>query len=295
MFSTRRSFLLRTAALLTVPILLTLGLTMGAQATTAAPFTTSIASLPVDPNSAAYIADAQANMSPKYLQFTTSSSWVYPVYHTTTADPIYSITSSGNTYKIRIPLGATPMSGNDGAMISIDPAGDVSYSLHHAAFSGGVWTASGISRTKLSSNWLDKSLGGDALNFGHRGVPVPVMVAQNGEVASGVINHALEIYWYETGTGHVFPMANGESKGTGVVPEGYFLRLRSDAATQTLVDALKPNARVVAKALQTYGGMIGDNAGGSKSAIKLERGFTGFASTDLQSISLDHYDFVKIP
>jgi hypothetical protein len=295
MFSIPRLSLRRTVAILTAPVLLTLGLAMGAGASTAAPFTTSVAALPVAANSAAYIADAKANMSPNYLQFVTSASWAFPIYRVTTADPLYSVNVKGTIYKIRIPVGATPMGGSDGALISIDNGADVSYTLFQAAFANGTWTATGVSRTRLSSNWLGKSLGGDALNFGHRGVPVPTMAAQNSEVASGHIDHALEIYWFETAGTYTFPMTGGESRQTGLVPEGYFLRLRSDAATQTLVDALKPNARVVAKALQTYGGMIGDNAGGTKSTIKLERGFTGFAATDLQSISIDHYDFVKIP
>ncbi len=294
---TIRNFSLCAVATLTGSILL-IGLTAGANANSvdiSSTFATHIARLPAAANSAKYIAAAKANMSPKYLKLATKSSWAFPIYHTTLADPVYPIHAKGTTYHVRIPKGATPMGGSDGALISKDKAAGVSFSLFQANFNNGVWSAGGISRTRLSSTWLDRSLGGSRHNFGHRGVPVPIMAVRKKDIANRVIHHALEIYWFETAGTHVYPMSGGEPSHTGIVPEGYFLRLKSNAATQELVKALKPHARIVAKALQTYGGMIGDNAGGDRSMIKVQRGVTGFSAKNLRSIKIGHYDFVKIP
>jgi hypothetical protein len=115
------------------------------------------------------------------------------------------------------------------------------------------------------------------------------------EIARGVIRHAVEVHWFETSDTHVYPMSGGESGHTGIVPEGYFLRLKSNPSTQRLVRALKPRARIVAKALQTYGGMIGDNAGGEKTTIKVQRGAHVLSERGLHSIKIGHYDFVKLP
>jgi hypothetical protein len=257
-------------------------------------FATQVARLPVAANSAKYMAAARAQMNPRYLKFATSRSWAFPIYRATRRDPVYAIHVRGKTYHVRIPKGAKPMGGSDGAMISRDKAAGKAFSLFQASFNNGKWSAGGISRTQLSTNWLDRSLGGSSHNFGHRGVPVPLMAVRKKELRNGVIRHAVEIYWYETAGTHVYPMSGQESGHTGVVPEGYFLRLKSNAGTNRLVKRLKPHARIIARALQTYGGMIGDNAGGSKSMIKVQRGVKGLSADALHSIKLKHYEFVKL-
>jgi hypothetical protein len=93
------------------------------------------------------------------------------------------------------------------------------------------------------------------------------------EIQRGKIRHRLEIYWHETasrtpeGRSAYFPMTGSESGKSGVVPEGAVIRIRPTLNLKRL--SLSPAAYVIARALQKYGAVVGDNSGQGNS-LKLQ-------------------------
>jgi hypothetical protein len=88
------------------------------------------------------------------------------------------------------------------------------------------------------------------------------------------LGHVLEIFWVETddAAGHIHPMVGHESPRSGWGAEGW--RLAIDPAVDLTTRACTPQALVIARTLQNFGGYIGDNSGGA-TAIKAEQDRTG--------------------
>jgi hypothetical protein len=119
------------------------------------------------------------------------------------------------------------------------------------------------------------------------------------EIQRGKIRHRLEIYWHETasrtpeGRSAYFPMTGSESGKSGVVPEGAVIRIRPTLNLKRL--SLSPAAYVIARALQKYGAVVGDNSGQGNS-LKLQ-GNTNWGGilnrNSLAKIPWSDYVFVK--
>jgi hypothetical protein len=262
------------------------------------------ADAPIDPNDAIYIAEAMdRTVSSGYLRITgapdhglTGETWSYPIYWADAMDPIYTIVPSawGPGISIRIPYGATPQLGSDGALIVFDLSGNTAQELYQATYDAArdMWSATSTKRYILDSNGLDKRATGsdDALNDGHRGVATPIRAVRLEEVRSGAIRRRLECFWHATGRpdhttpSYYWPMVGSESGKGGIVPEGIVLRIKSHVDLATL--GLSPGAMVIARALQEYGCVIGDNDGGTNNSIKLQRGPAQWADID-PALSVD--------
>ncbi|MBW2533447.1 MAG: hypothetical protein JRI55_18290 [Deltaproteobacteria bacterium] len=95
------------------------------------------------------------------------------------------------------------------------------------------------------------------------------------EVAAGAINHRLECFWHATGRPndstpwYYWPLAGYESGKGGIVPEGLVLRIKPSVNLDGR--GLSTSELVIARAMQQYGCVIGDNDGGTKNSLKLER------------------------
>jgi hypothetical protein len=259
---------------------------------------TKLGNAPLSRHSAAWIQDAKAH-SGTHVSLVLGD-WGMPVYRSKASDPLVRITSGGHTVRFHVPLNARPMIGSDAALTVIDRSTNQVVGLFGAHVSGGKWGVTGLSRYRYSSNGIAGGLpGGGRANFGHRGIPASVPAVTKAEIRHGRIRHRLEMYWHETaartpeGKSAYFPMTNSESGHTGVVPEGAVIRIKRSVNLKGL--HLSSAALVLARALQKYGAVIGDNAG-SGNSIKLQgnANWSGILNKDsLKSIPWSDYVFIK--
>ena len=120
-----------------------------------------------------------------------------------------------------------------------------------------------------------------------------------GEIQRGKIRHRLEIYWHETasrtpeGRSAYFPMTGSESGKSGVVPEGAVIRIKPSVNLKAR--SLSPAAYVIARALQKYGAVVGDNSGqGNSMKLQGNTNWSGILNKDsLRSIPWSDFVFVK--
>jgi hypothetical protein len=266
---------------------------------------------PIDPNNAKYIADAKdPTVSRPFFRLAgapdhaAGDAWAYPIYWATTSDPWYHIVPKigGPTVDARIPRGATPQSGSDGGIIIYDRAADQVIEMWQAVYNSttNTWTCSSTKRYILSSNGLERRATGsdNPLNEGHRGVASPIRAVRRDEVAAGHIAHRLECFWHATAEQHYWPMIAHETGKGGVTPEGLVLRLKPEVNIDNR--GLSFGERTIARALQEYGCIVGDNEGGIGNTIKLERGKSLWYALDpnlnyegLSVFTWDDYEFIQ--
>ncbi|HET7069353.1 MAG TPA: hypothetical protein VFI40_00885, partial [Nocardioides sp.] len=233
---------------------------------------TPLGHAPRDPHSGTWIHDAQAHSGPG-LNLVLGD-WGMPVYRARASDPLVRISSGGHTVRVHIPRRARAMNGSDAALTVIDKSTNQVVGLFGAHGSGTNWSVSGLSRYGYQTNGIAGGLpGGAKSNFGHRGIPASVPAVTKAEIRRGKIRHRLEIYWHETasrtpeGRSAYFPMTGSESGKSGVVPEGAVIRIKRSVDLKSL--HLSRAAYVVARALQKFGAVVGDNSGQGNS-MKLQ-------------------------
>jgi hypothetical protein len=192
------------------------------------------------------------------------------------------------------------MKGSDAALTIIDKSTNQVVGLFGAHGSGTNWSVSGLSRYGYQTNGIAGGLaGGVKSNFGHRGIPASVPAVTKAEIRRGKIRHRLEIYWHETasrtpeGRSAYFPMTGSESGKSGVVPEGAVIRIKRSVDLKSL--HLSRAAYVVARALQKFGAVVGDNSGqGNSMKLQGNTNWSGILNKNsLRKIPWSDYAFVK--
>jgi hypothetical protein len=261
---------------------------------------TRLGNAPRSPHSAAWIRDSlNGSHTQNYLKLVLGD-WGMPVVHSRPSDPLNRVTSNGRTIRVHIPARARPMAADDAAIVIIDRSTNQVVGLQGARYANGHWTAAGMSRYLYQSNGIARGLpGGRKANFGHRGIPASVQAVTKREIKRGKIRHRLEVYWWETagrtpeGRRAYFPMTGSESGKSGVVPEGAVIRLRRGVDLDAL--GLSPAARVIARALQKYGAVVGDNSGtGNNLKLQANVDWSGILHKDsLRRIPWNDFVFVK--
>jgi hypothetical protein len=270
---------------------------------------------PADQHSNRIIAFIQQTATSQYLRLAGANSagnWGNPIYWASADDPAYTVRNScpysqpPEFASIRIPLGARPDPTSDSAMTVYDLSKDVVYAFHRASYSTATdeWTACGGAVYYLASNGLHGDLrrSDEDRNRGHRGAPPPTFAVRYDEVQHGSIEHVLKIAVPRTKCTHVFPMINDEC-GTlekYAPPEGTRIRIKPSIDLSTF--DLSPQAMTIARALQEYGAVIGDQSGGPAS-LKLENTvaeghgdlWTGLLGADsLSAIPLKSYEAIRL-
>jgi hypothetical protein len=260
---------------------------------------TPLGRAPVSPHSGAWIRDSQTNNHFAFLRLVLGD-YAMPVYHARPSNPMVTISSGGHTVRVHIPRNARSMPTGDAALTVIDRSTNQVVGLFGAHVSGGHWSVSGLSRYGFQSGGIAGGLpGGAKSNFGHRGIPASVPAVTKAEIKRGKIRHRLEVYWHETasstpeGQSAYFPMTGSEGGKNGVVPEGAVIRIRRNVNLKAL--NLSSAAYVVARALQRYGAVVGDNAGqGNSLKLQGNTDWSGILGTDsLHAIPWSDYVFVK--
>ena len=205
--------------------------------------------------------------------------WGNPIYWARSRDPSYHIQNTCSDpappefRSVRIPLGAAPDPTSDASMTVYDLQKGIVYGLWRTRFDPMThqWAACGGAAFYLSSNGLDGSLprSDQPRNQGHRGVPPSTFAVRYDEITAGSIEHVLKVAVPRTACYNVFPLV-GHECGThdpAAPPEGMRLRLKPSIDLQSM--HLSPAQLTIARALQRYGAVIGDQSGRS-AELKLE-------------------------
>jgi hypothetical protein len=230
---------------------------------------------PLNPNSAAYVAEFQRQYRTYYNDVgINAAAYSTPVYAVGASTPIIPVTQwSCQGYfdkglprqwsAVPMPPDAQPADGTDAEMTIYQPSSDSLWEFWRARQSDGKWQACwGGKMTGVSANpgiWAPR--------YGAAATGLPFSPGQVTvqELKSGVIRHAIGIALVDTEKSTVFSWPANRSDGVNTgnapnrIPEG--LRLRLDPKLD--VDALHihPVAKMIAKAGQTYGFVVWDKAG----------------------------------
>lgn len=229
-----------------------------------------IDTLPVDPNSDAYVdtigADASVHPdfgsgvwppdsnSPVGIPYTTVPGSQEPV---TITFVDYGEESDPGPYPIPpdAPIEGGPDSTGDRHVLVVDHDNCILYELFYAfPQSDGSWEASSGAIFDLASNAL-RPAGWTSADAA--GLPILPGLVRYDEVASGEINHALRFTAPDTRREYVWPARHFASDltGTQYPPMGQRFRLRADFD----VSGFSPEVQVILRALKTYGMILADN------------------------------------
>jgi hypothetical protein len=129
----------------------------------------------------------------------------------------------------------------------------------------------------------DENPDGDPRNHGHRGVAPSTMLIRRSEIDHG-IDHVLKVAIPGTAEWHVRPMVGHEPNRGGVIGQGMRLRIRADVDLDRY--DLSPPALVIARALQRYGAIVGDNSGADRIVLKVEQDIGQWSDVDLEADSM---------
>lgn len=213
----------------------------------------------LDPNSEAMVASATRGGG----LFANLVRYGIPIYHADSATPRHvvecTITSWGRCpfdgLEVPIPDGARPHGGSDGAMVVADNSTRESFEFWRAKHVDGRWTVSfGAVMNLNGSGWGGTATASGASRLGG--------VIQIAEIQQGVIPHALALQTENACAGELrFPATrtDGHSSRPDCLPEG--ARLRLDPTVDLAALSLPPAVRMVARALQVYGGYVVDTGG----------------------------------
>ena len=174
--------------------------------------------------------------------------------------------------KVHIPLGALPDASSDSAMVVYNRSSGKVFHLWHASHSIGLphWRGCG-SVYYLHSNGLAGDVRGsnDRRNRGHLGIPPTITAIRLAEIRAQAIRHVLWMHVHHVKCTYVWPM-DGTQCGTRnryAPPEGVRIRIKPGVRLKRL--HLGRAGLTVARALKTYGAIIGDMSGDS-AVIKVE-------------------------
>ena len=193
--------------------------------------------------------------------------WSVPVFFADSFTTIYDVTITDPEWgfimeDIPIPDNAAPDSEEDGHLCIIDESTGVEYDFWQAEKQGNTWSASwGNSISIYSTGTYPWGAGARASGFAlTAGLILP------NEFEQGIIDHALVFSLDPTLVrqgGPILPATDSDGYSTDplALPEG--ARLQLDPSINLDNRNLTPSEKIIAKALQEYGMILGDIGGGS--------------------------------
>jgi hypothetical protein len=222
------------------------------------PWNQSIASAPVNPNSAAYVASINSTKQFLHPDFGSNPTYGIPYVVVPKSQPFVPITfnaygSEGNPGPYPVPLNAPVESGSDRHVLVVDSGNCNLYEMFAAQQVGSGWTCASGAVFNLNSNALrpDGWTSADAA-----GLPILPGLALYSEVAAGVINHALRFTVDATQNGFIHPATHQAGVANPALPPmGLRLRLKASFS----LAGFHGEALVILRALKTYGMIVADN------------------------------------
>ena len=231
---------------------------------------TPVDTLPVDPNSDAYIATigSSTTLHPDFGSGVwppdSNSPIGIPFVEVPGSQPMVDIVftdwpgeSDPGPYPVPedAPIEGGPDSDGDRHVLVIDQDNCILYELFYAwPQNDGSWEASSGAVYNLNANVLRPD-GWTSADAG--GLPIfPGLILYN-EVDSGAINHAIRFTTDETRNEHVWPARHDASELTGnqYPPMGQRFRLKADYD----ISGFDPQVQVILQAFKTYGLILADN------------------------------------
>jgi len=232
---------------------------------------------PAFPNSAIWSAPvgpaATSSLSGEFVNFISSNSdnanmttrsYGVPVYEAESGDPQYGPLSCdfscniNGVGKVFVPPGAAPAPGDDRHMAVISPDQHTAWEFYQPrSNTSGAWvgTRSGAAMDLSGDGVVPRPYAGpDAANFS-----LLAGLVRPEEIATGRINHALELGIPGIGDGKPACPATASVSTGGVIPEG--VRFQLDPSLDVGSLGLPGWQQTIARALQVYGGYVRDNAG----------------------------------
>ncbi len=221
---------------------------------------TPIANLPVNPQSAAWL--ASMNSGAANIHFVFGPTYGMPYTVVSPSQPLVPITfqyanqSDPGPY----PLSAsTPIQGGQGSTgdrhaIMVNPATCDLYELYDAQYSASGSTAGAGAIWNLTSNAL-RPAGWTSADAA--GLPILPGLLRYDEVQSGVITHAIRVTAESTDASYIWPARHesGTTSDPNLPPMGARFRLKANFD----ISGYSPQAQVVLRAMQQYGLILADN------------------------------------
>lgn len=233
------------------------------------------ANAPLNPNSAAYVAEFQRQYHAYYNTIGVNlGSYSAPVYTADANTKTVPVTQwSCQNYldpdlprqwaAVPIPPNAKPAYGTDAEMTIFQPSTDSMWEFWQARQSGGQWQACwGGKMEGVSKN---KGIWPQRYGVAATGLPFSAGQITVQDLKSGAIRHVMGIALVDTENSSVFSWPANRSDGynpqnaSNRIPEG--LRFRLDPKVNVEALNITPVAKMVAKAAQTYGFVVWDKAG----------------------------------
>ena len=220
---------------------------------------TPIANLPVNPQSAQWLAAMDASTT--NLQFVWGPPYGMPITVVSPSQPLVNITfsSSGNDPGPYPFSASTGIEGGQSATgdrhaIMVNPATCIDYELYDAYYSPSGSTAANGAIWNLNSDALRPST---AATVDASGLPIVAGIARYDEVESGAITHAIRVQAETTDTSYIWPATAGEGSASNpnLPPMGARFRLKASFN----ISGFSAQAQVVLRALQQYGLILADN------------------------------------
>jgi hypothetical protein len=222
------------------------------------PWNQSIATAPVHPNSAAYVASINSTKQFLHPDFGSNPTYGIPYVVVPKSQPFVPITfnaygSESNPGPYPVPLNAPVESGSDRHVLVVDSGNCHLYEMFAAQPVGAGWTCASGAVFNLNSNALrpDGWTSADAA-----GLPILPGLALYSEVAAGVINHALRFTVDATQNGFIHPATHQAGVANSTLPP-MGLRFRLKASFN--LAGFHGEALVILRALKTYGMIVADN------------------------------------
>jgi hypothetical protein len=227
---------------------------------------TDIAALPVDPHSAAWVANMDSAATHLHPDFGPSGDPSNPYgMPYTVVSPSHPLTSLSFQYSSEsdpgpYPFGAdTPIeggqqAGGDRHAIMVNPATCTLYELYNARYGSSGSTAGSGAIWNLNSNALRPSTWTSA---DAAGLPILPGLLRYDEVQAGAITHAIRMTAVSTDTSFVWPARHqaGSSSDPNLPPMGARFRLSAGYN----ISGYSAPAQVVLRAMQHYGLILADN------------------------------------
>jgi hypothetical protein len=227
---------------------------------------TPIANLPVNPQSAAWLASMDAGTTNLHPDFGPSDdpATPYGIPYTVVSPsqpevPItfhYADQSDPGPYpcSATTPIEGGPDSTGDRHAIMVNPSTCTLYELDGASYSASGSTAVSGAIWNLNSNAL-RPAGWTSADAA--GLPILPGLVRYDEVQSGVITHAIRMTAEATDTSYLWPARHeaGTSSNPDLPPMGARFRLEADYD----ISGYSPQAQVVLRAMQQYGLILTDN------------------------------------
>jgi hypothetical protein len=204
-----------------------------------------------------------------------SGAYSIPVFVATNADPLTTITSPEDTIAIHAPASAATAAGTDGNLTIIDPT-------HRFVDEFWIATKTGTNRWS-SERHVHNDLNGSGMEGGIRAAGFSVMggLIRQWEADAGTIDHALVIVipgsWARRGWVAPAISQDGASSSAyaGNIPLGTRFAIPRSVNINGL--GLTADGLNVARALQNYGGYVGDTTTSSNMILSAEPSMEGTA------------------